>query len=195
MGKIEKIKAPESEAATKRMARKARRMEAIAKASTVTFTLEPAVQRFMSAQAKAADMNMTHYMQMLVETHVIATADQNDPLAVRLAAKRFVINHAVTLAGEMDAAGKFEEDFILKVVQEAQTSAEFTEQYALALGGKEAEGTRAAKRAAVSLNQQIGRVIKKAAGARSKRNERGRIARATVQDAIISTYTLLEKPS
>lgn len=195
MGKMEKIKSPKAEAAPKRNVQKARRMEAMAKASTVTFTLEPAVQRFMDAQAKAADMNMTHYMQMLVENHVIESAAKTDPLAIRLAAKRYVINHAVKLAGEMDAAGKFDDHFILHVVQQAATSPEFTAQYALALGGKAAEGTRAAERARVSLNQQIGRVIKKAAGARSKRNEGGKIARATAQDAIIATYTLLEKPS
>ncbi len=180
-------------AASERAERRERRLEKIAKASTVTFTLELPVRKFMDAQAKAAGMNMTHFMQMLVETHVIDTAEAGDPLALRLAAKRHVIARAVALATEMDAAGKFDENFILNVVKQAEKEDGFAAQYTLALGGEEAAGTRAGDRARVSMNQQIGRVIKKAVGARSKRTEKGKIARAQVQDAIISTYTLLEK--
>jgi hypothetical protein len=43
------------------------------------------------------------------------------------------------------------------------------------------------------LNQQLGRMIKRAVGAKSKKNEAGRIARAQVSGEAISTYTLLEK--
>ena len=153
MGKVEKITknakakavtaadAGSANDATDRVARRAKRLEKLAKASTVTFTMEPAVRQFMDKQAKAAGMNLTHYMQQLVETHVIQAAPADD-----------------------------------------------------ALGGGAQAGSRAATRARVSLNQQIGRVIKKAVGARSKRNESGKIARAQVQDALISTYTLLDKP-
>jgi hypothetical protein len=176
-----------------RAVQRAKRLEKIAKASTVTFTLEPAVRRFMDAQAKAAGMNLTHYMQMLVETHVVTEAPAHDPLTQRLAAKRFVINHAVALAVKMDAEGKFDDHFILNIVQQASEDKEFSTNYALALGGEGALGTRPAERARISLNQQIGRLIKKAVGARSKRNERGKIARAQVQGALVSTYTLLEK--
>lgn len=194
MIKQEKTKAAENPADIKARAElRAKRLAKIAKASTVNFTLEPAVRRFMDAKAKEVGMNLTHYMQMLVETHVVAEAPADDPLAQRLAAKRFVINHAVELAAKMDAAGKFDDHFILNVVQQASEDKEFAAQYALALGGKAAEGTRAADRARVSLNQQIGRLIKKVVGARSKRNEKGKIARAQVQGALVSTYTLLEK--
>ena len=202
MGKVENISAgkpsknvkgaPSSTAAT-RAERRERRMEKISKASTVTFTLELPVRKFMDAQAKAAGMNMTHYMQMLVEPHVIDTAPADDALALRLAAKRHVIARVVALATDMDAAGKFDDDFILKVINEAQEEDGFVEQYDLALGGPETAGTRAGDRARTSMNQQIGRVIKKAVGVRSKRTEKGKIARAQVQDAMISTYTLLEK--
>ncbi|NNK15324.1 MAG: hypothetical protein HKP51_00300 [Sulfitobacter sp.] len=193
MGKMDKIKAATKTEDAKVV--RARRMEAMAKASTVTFTLEPAVHRFMEAQAKAAEMNLTHYMQKLVETHVIDAAPKNDPLAMRLAGKRHVINHALKTATQLDAAGKFDEHFILTVIKEAEKDGEFAKQYAAALGGKDAEGTKAGERQRVSLNQQVGRVIKKAVGARSKRNENGKIARAQVTGSIISTYTLLEKPS
>ncbi|KIN64029.1 hypothetical protein Z946_2913 [Sulfitobacter noctilucicola] len=192
MGKIEKISAPKAGTA-ERSAQRARRKEAVAKASTVTFTLEPTVKRAIAAQAKAAGMNVTHYLQMMVENHVIDHAAKGDPLATRLAAKRFVINHAVALAGSLYSAGKFDEHFILTVVREAEKSPEFSANYAEAVGGEDADGTRAAARARVSLNQQIGRVIKKAAGARSKRLASGKIARAQVTDAIVSTYTLLDK--
>ncbi|KIN73134.1 hypothetical protein [Sulfitobacter guttiformis] len=171
---------------------RARRLEKIEKASTVTFMLELPVRKFMDAQAKAAGMNMTHYMQKLVETHVIATAPADDALALRLAAKRHVIDHTVALATKMDAEGKFNENFILTVVEEAQKDAEFKAQYEIALGEKDADGK--ANRGRASLNQQIGRMIKKSVGARGKRNPQGRVMRAQVQDAVIATYTLLEKP-
>ncbi len=192
MGKMEKIKAPKP---AEREAIKARRMEKLAKASTVTFTVEPAVRRFLDAQAKATGLNLTHYMQKLVESHVIDAAPADDPLALRLAGKRHVIDQAVALATTLDKAGKFDDHFILTVVQEAEKDPDFVAQYAAAIGGKEAKGTRAAARARVSLNQQIGRVIKKSIGARSKRNEAGKIVRAQVQNAMIVTYTLLEKAS
>lgn len=193
MGKPETIKSGKKIANPEVAQRRAKRMEGVAKATNVTFTLELPVRRFIDAQAKAAGMNVTHFMQKLVEDHVIATAPKDDPMALRLAAKRYVIGHAVTLASEMDANGKFDEHFILSVVKEAAQNPEFAAQYALALGGEDAAGTRVAVRARVSLNQQIGRLIKKAVGARSKRNEKGKIARAQVSDALITTYTLLEK--
>lgn len=180
---------------TDRATRRAKRLEKLAKASTVTFTMEPAVRHFMDAQAKAAGMNLTHYMQQLVETHVIQSAPSDDALALRLAAKRKVISDVVARAKAMDAAGKFEDHFILNVVQDIAKDTDFAAQYALASTGGAQAGSRAATRARVSLNQQIGRVIKKAVGARSKRNEGGKIARAQVQDALISTYTLLDKPA
>jgi len=185
--------APKASAATARNSLRKKRMEKISRASTVSFTMEAPVSKFMAAKAKDAGMNLNHYMQMLVETHVIAEAPESDPLAQRLSAKRFVINHAVDLATQMDAQGEFDDHFILNVVQKASVNEVFAAQYELALGGKEAEGTRPAERARISLNQQIGRLIKKAVGARSKRNDNGKIARAQVQGALVSTYTLLEK--
>ncbi len=193
MGKSETIKSGKVIAPLDQATRRAVRMESVSKATNVTFTLELPVRRFIDAQAKAAGMNLTHYMQKLVEDHVINAAPEDDALALRLAAKRNVIGYAVTLAGEMDAAGKFDEHFILNVVKEAAEDPEFAAQYALALGGKDAIGTRPAERARISLNQQIGRLVKKAVGARSKRTDKGKIARAQVQGTLISTYTLLEK--
>lgn len=198
MIKIEKIakdksaKAPKAGKADKKVNGRARRLEKLEKASTVTFMLELPVRKFMDVQAKAAGMNMTHYMQKLVETHVIATSPKDDALALRLAAKRHVIDQTVAMAKKLDAAGKFDENFILTVVKEAQKDAEFKAKYETALGEVDAEGK--SSRARVSLNQQIGRVIKKSVGARGKRNEQGRVVRAQVQDAVIATYTLLEKP-
>ena len=199
MTKIEKIakdksaKAPKAGKAVKKAGGRARKLEKIEKASTVTFMLELPVRKFMDAQAKAAGMNMTHYMQKLVENHVISTAPKDDALALRLAAKRHVIDHTVALAKKLDAEGKFDENFILTVVKEAQKDAEFKAQYEIALGEVDEDGKSG--RARVSLNQQIGRMIKKSVGAKGKRNEQGRVVRAQVQDAVIATYTLLEKPT
>lgn len=53
-------------AATGRAERRERRLEKIEKSPTVTFTLELPVRKFMDAQTKAAGMNTTHYMRMLV---------------------------------------------------------------------------------------------------------------------------------
>ena len=182
MGKVEKI--------TKNAKAKAVTAADAGSANDAT----PAVRQFMDKQAKAAGMNLTHYMQQLVETHVIQAAPADDALGQRLAAKRKVISDVVARAKAMDAAGKFEDHFILNVVQDIAKEDDFAAQYELASTGGAQAGSRAATRARVSLNQQIGRVIKKAVGARSKRNESGKIARAQVQDALISTYTLLDKP-
>ncbi|MEH6521745.1 hypothetical protein [Sulfitobacter sp.] len=204
MAKIEKIttkkatkasKADTTDAAAKKADGRARRLEKIQKASTVTFTLELPVRKFMDAQAKAAGMNMTHYMQKLVETHVIEAGAADEPLAVRLAAKRQVIDQVVALATKLDAAGKFDENFILTVISEAGKDADFKAQYEIALGEQGEDNDAAIKRARVSLNQQIGRVIKKSVGARSKRNKQGQIARGQAADTFVATYTLLEKPT
>ncbi|MCX7566385.1 hypothetical protein OS189_08525 [Sulfitobacter sp. F26169L] len=201
MAKIEKItkdkaaKSDKAGLAEKKAGGRARKLEKIEKASTVTFSLELPVRKFMDAQAKAAGMNLTHYMQKLVETHVIEAGSADEPLARRLAAKRQVIDQAVALATKLDAAGKFDEHFIMTVVDEAGKDAGFKAQYEIALG-EDGEGNEAkVKRARVSLNQQIGRVIKKSVGARSKRNEHGQIARAQAANAFVATYTLLEKPA
>jgi hypothetical protein len=204
MAKIEKIakdrtgkmaKAEKGGAADKKVSGRARKLEKIEKASTVTFTLELPVRRFMDAQAKAAGMNMTHYMQKLVETHVIEAGGADEPLSVRLAAKRQVIDRVVALATKMDVEGKFDENFIHTVVYEAGKDTDFNAHYEAALGVSEAEGDARVKRARVSLNQQIGRVIKKSVGARSKRNAQGQIARGQASDTFVATYTLLEKPA
>ncbi len=196
MGKLQKKmtgKPVKTKAVDEASARRANRMEQIEKAINVSFTLELPVRRFIDAQAKAAGMNLNHYMQMLVENHVIDVAPADDALAMRLAAKREVINHTVALAGKMYEAGKFDDHFIVNVVKNASSDASFTKHYDIAIGGAEAKGSRASERSRISLNQQIGRVIKKAVGARSKRTEAGKIARGQAQDALITTYTLLEK--
>jgi len=174
MTKIEKIatdktsKAVKAGASDKKAGGRARKLEKIEKASTVTFTLELPVRKFMDAQAKAAGMNMTHYMQKLVETHVIEAGGAKEPLSVRLAAKRKVLDLVVALAIKLDKAGKFDEHFILTVVSEAGKDTKFKAQYEAALGLEESDGEAKVKRARVSLNQQIGRMIKKSVGAKSR---------------------------
>ena len=177
-----------------RTGRRQQKLARLAKASTLTFTVEPAVRRFLDAQAKAEGMDLTHFMQKLVDNHVLSTAAQDDPLAQRLTAKRAVIDAAVTLAKQMDAEGAFDAHFILTVVRKAAEDPTFQSNYDIAVTGA-GMSDKAAQRARVSLNQQLGRLIKKAAGAKSKRGPGGAIIRAQVQDALISTYTLLVKPS
>jgi hypothetical protein len=191
-GKLAKA-ADNAQASQDDTARRAKRAERIDKAMNVSFTLELPVRRFMDSRAKAAGMNLNHYLQMVVENHVIEVAPKDDALALRLAAKRAVIDRTVTLANDMYEAGRFDDHFIVNVVREAATDDAFSTEYAKAIGGDDAKGTRASERSRISLNQQIGRVIKKAVGARSKRTEAGKIARGQAQDALITSYTLLEK--
>lgn len=70
---------------------------------------------------------------------MIDTVGADDPLAFRLAAKR----HVIARATQVDGANKFDENFILNVVKEAEKEDGFAAQYSLALGGDEAAGTRA----------------------------------------------------
>lgn len=172
--------------------RRRQKVQRLANASKVTFSLEPDVQAFFKTKAREAGMEVGHYMQKVVETHILDVADKDDPLATRLKAKRAVIDTAVKLAQDMDEDGGFDENFILSVMKKASKDAEFKKLYAKATQSSDKEGKQAT-RATAPLNQQLGRLIKKAVGAKSKRNDAGKIARAQVTGEMISTYTLLEK--
>jgi len=165
----------------------------IAEANTMTFILETEVRRFVTAQAKAAGMDIAPYMQKIVENHVLASAPKGDPLARRIAAKRVVLDHIVDLARDMDAKSGFDEHFVLNVVKKAASEPTFVANYEAAVDAGTAD-ERSLARAQAPINQQIGRLIKRAAGARSKRDDNGKIIRAQVQGELIGTYTLLEKP-
>ena len=93
---------------------------------------------------------------------------------------------------EVEAEGSFDEHFILTVVRKAATDAAFVAQYETAVDAKSAD-ERSLARAKAPINQQMGRLIKAAAGAKSKRDENGKIMRAQVSGEMLSAYTLLEK--
>ncbi|HBS50123.1 MAG TPA: hypothetical protein DEA05_08560 [Rhodobacteraceae bacterium] len=194
MKTLEKPTAPDAEAKKARAAQRKARLQKQEEANRVTFALQGDVRRHIAAQAKAEGMDMGHFMQKLVENHVLATAPADDPLARRIAARRAVIDAAVTRAKELDAAGKFEPHFILSVMKSLAAEPEFRDTYAVAVGDTGEQPKRAA-RERVALNQQLGRLVKRAAGARSARDEKGKIQRAQVQDEMISSYTLLAKPA
>lgn len=166
------------------------RREAIAAANKITVILETDVRKNLSAQARDAGMDLVPYVTKLLEGHIMANAPEGDALAGRLGAKRAVLDRAVAIARATVDAGNFDEHLILNVMKTASQDAEFTALYEQAVGAtadKPARNTRAA------LNQQLGRLIKRAAGARSKRDAGGKILRAQVQDEIITSYTLLDK--
>jgi hypothetical protein len=173
--------------------KRAQKRKRLAEANTMTVILETDVRKFVAAQAREAGMDMTPFMQKIIESHVIATAEQGDALAARLAAKRAVLDRVVTLAKEMDATGEFDAHFIVNVVRRASGEAAFLDSYETAIDARN-ENKRAVARAQIPINQQMGRLIKRAAGAKSKRDDSGKIQRAQVQGEMISTYTLLEKP-
>lgn len=172
----------------KRAAKRKRRAEA----NTIAMILEAPVRQFVTAQAKAAGMDIAPFLVKVVENHVVETAPDGDPLAARLAAKRAVLGRAVDYARELDEAGGFDEHFILNVMKRAAADPAFQADYEAALDG-EGKDDKALARAKAPINQQMGRLIKRAAGAKSKRDENGKIMRGQVQGEMISAYTLLEK--
>jgi len=193
-GKKPGQKAGAAPAAAEKGARRKERMARIEQANKITVTLQTDVRRALAAQARAAGMDMGHFMQKLAESHLIDGAPEGDPLAARLKARRGVVDHVVKLAQEMQAEGGFDADFILKVLKRAHADTGFAKMYAAAVADV-AEKPKQAARADVALNQQLGRLIKRAVGAKSKRDAAGKILRAQVKDEVISSYTLLEMPA
>jgi len=179
------------ETAGDKPARRKERMARIEKANKITVSLQTEVRRYLAAQAKAEGMDMGHFMQKLAETHIIDTAPEGDALAAQLSARRGVVDHVVKLAQSMDQAGEFDENFILNVLKRAHADADFAKMYATAVA--DPDKPKQAGRAGVALNQQLGRLIKRAVGARSKRDEAGKILRGQVKDDVVTSYTLLEK--
>lgn len=182
-------KAPEKADKAARIERRKKRRETEAKKNKVALILDTDVRKMLASQARDAGMTMAQFVSKILENHVMDTAASDDPQAERLRARRAVLDHAVSLARHTDASGEFDEHLILKVMKKASQDADFMAAYETATGG---EG-RAAQRNKAALNQQLGRLIKQAISARSKRDEAGRIQRAQVQDEIVSSYTLLEK--
>ncbi len=173
---------------------RARRKKRAESAQTVNFSLQPEVRMFLTEQAREAGMDMTHYLQKLVDDHVVATAAADNPLSIRIQARRAFINRIVALAQEMDTAGDFDEHFILNVMKRAMDEPETAENYTRAVT-QDPDNERRTARISASLNQQIGRLIKRAAGARSKRDDNKKIQRAQIQGEVLTSYTLLDKPA
>ncbi|WP_133358050.1 hypothetical protein [Antarcticimicrobium luteum] len=163
----------------------------MAAANKVTVTFQTEVRRYLAARARDEGMDMGHFLQKLAESHVLETAPAGDPLAAQIGARRGVIDHVIKLAQAMDQEGAFDADFILRVMQRAHANPAFAGMYTAAV--TEAGKPKLTSRAGVALNQQLGRLIKRAVGAKSKRDAEGKILRAQVKDEVITSYTLLEK--
>lgn len=181
-------------AAAEKGARRKERMERIEQANKITVTLQTEVRKALAAQARAEGMDMGHFMQKLAESHIIDSAPEGDPLAAQLKARRGVVNHVVKLAQDMKAEGGFDEHFILNVLKRAHADAGFAEMYGTSVA-EAGDNPKQASRARVAMNQQLGRLIKRAVGAKSKRDDAGKIMRAQVKDEVITSYTLLDKPA
>ncbi|SEQ99178.1 hypothetical protein [Thalassovita taeanensis] len=188
---IKKTTKPVAKAAqVKPVNKRQQRLNRLANANKVTFSLEPEVRDLCAAEATKAGMDVGHFLQRLVENHLLDHAEPGDLLAERLRAKRAVIDKTVELAQKLDQDGKFDEHFILTVMKTATQDADYVTLYEAATGAVLNDNPEKAKR---PLNQQLGRLIKKAVGAKSKKNIAGTIARAQTEGEVISTYTLLEK--
>lgn len=170
-------------------AKAGKRAERLAKASNVAFSLEPKVRSRLAEMAKDEGLELGHYLQKVLETHVLEASAEGDELANRLRAKRAVVDHVVSLAQALDGEGRFDEHFILTVMTEAASDEGFMELYHTAVGGEGKQAARAQK----PMNQQIGRLIRKAAGAKGMRTAEGKVMRGQASDALISSYTLLTR--
>ncbi|MDF1856862.1 hypothetical protein [Pseudooceanicola sp.] len=152
--------------------------------------LETAVRVAARKAARTEGMEMTHFLQKAVETYLLATRALEGDLAERITAKRTLIDTAVTKAREIDANGGFDEHFVLTVLRSLTSTDSARRLYETATGGALTDD-KAPRRAGV--NQQLARVIKAAVGARAKRNDKGKLARAQVTGEVVTSYTLLEK--
>lgn len=166
------------------------RRQRLAAANKVTVILDADVRKFVAHQAEKAEMNIAPFLQKIVENHVLSSAKDGDKTVARLKAKRAVLDQALALATKTQAEGGFDEHFILNVMKKASQDAAFKSLYDQAVG---ADDDKPKRRDRVSLNQQLGRLIKRAAGAKSKRDESGKIMRAQIQGQILTSYTLLDK--
>lgn len=179
------------ETAAEKTARRRERMDRIAAANKITVTFQTDVRKFLAAQARAEGMDMGHFLQKLAETHILETAPEGDPLAAQIGARRGVIDDVIALAQAMEAEGAFDEHFILNVMKRAHADPAFAAMYATAV--TDPDKPKQSGRAGVALNQQLGRLIKRAVGAKSKRDTAGKIQRAQVKGEVVTSYTLLEK--
>lgn len=175
--------------------KRAAKLEKLKQAETINFAVDPGVRAYLTSSAKAQGLDLSHMMQKIVEGYIIETAPAELELAQRLAAKRAVIDMAQTTATDMHAAGQFDEHFILNVIKAASANQTFVDAYSTATvaGADTHKAKLMARRARITLNQQLGRVIKRTVGAKSLRKDGGGIARSSTTDALISTYTLLTK--
>lgn len=166
-----------------------KRREAADRLNKVALNLETEVRRSLMAQAREAGMGLAPFINKVLENQVMDNAPAGDAPAERLRARRAVLDYVVELARQADTGGEFDEHVILSVMKKAAKDADFMVAYQTATGG---EG-RGAKRTKVALNQQLGRLIKQATAAKSKRDDAGKIQRVQVQDEIVTSYTLLQK--
>jgi hypothetical protein len=183
--------------APKKQGKRAAKLEKLKKAETFHFAIDPDVRSYLTQAAKTQGLDVSHLMQKVVEAYVIETAPKDNELAARLAAKRSVIDTVQKTAKDMDAAGDFDDHFILNVINASSADPAFVAAYETATK-PEGEGNKAklkARRTRTALNQQLGRVIKRTVGARSLRKPGGGNARSSAADALITTYTLLTKPA
>ena len=156
----------------------------------VTFNLEPEVLALAKREAKTEGRELGHFLQKAIESYLVSNVPAEDALVQRLNAKRAVLDKTVATALELNAAGKFDEHFILTVIKTASADSGFAASYDQAINTANEKGVNARK---ARLNRQLGRMILRAAGAQAKRAEDGKPMRAQVSDELITSYTLVEK--
>jgi hypothetical protein len=172
-------------------AARGRRPGRAGQASQVAFHLDPELRALCAAGAAESGLELGHFLQRIVRRWALEHAAPEAEVAARLAAKDEVIDRTVALARRLDAEGRFDAHFILTVLREAMADDDFRQLYETVTGAPATDSGVAAK---TPLNQQLGRVIKSAVGARSSIGPDGK-RRAQVTGEAIQSYSLLEKPS
>lgn len=179
--------------ATDPVARRKARRERLAQANRVTVELASPVRKYLAAEARNAGVDLSGYLSRIAERFIIETAPEENPLARQLKARHVVCDRIDAIAVQIDEEGGFDEHFIRSVMQRAATDVGFVAQYRAALGPETMDDV-AQEKARPPMNQQLVRMIKRAAGARSLRDAEGKITRADDADSeMMPRYMLVEK--
>lgn len=151
--------------------------------------LQAEVAAAIDSLAKAAGYETAAYIQMVLAKHAVASGQMAADEAARVSAREDVIERFIALAQRLKAEGRFDTHFQRTVFLEAMKDADLRSLYETAVGGDAYTDGLPGK---IPLNMYLGWYIKNAVGA-EVRTKDGKPARATVRNAPIQSYTLLQE--
>lgn len=155
------------------------------------FRLAPEISSALDQLAKQASYETTAYIQMVLTRHVLKSGILKKDDHRRLEASEDVIKLFIELAKKLKADGKFDAHFQRTVFMTAMEDQTLRETYELAVGGDAFTSGLPGK---TPLNMYLGWYIKNAVGAEVQMVG-DKPARASVRNAPIQSYTLLQEAS